>query len=203
MVKKKKGLYMDKTAITSKMREAFFSVLPIAIIVFLLCSTIIPVENGKMLSFLLGALLTVVGIGLFTLGADTAMTPIGEYVGKTVINTKKLWIILPVFFFVGIFITISEPDLAVLATQLSASIDKWLLLITVGVGVGVFLVIAILRIVLRIKFSYLIVILYLAVFTLSFFVPKELVPLSFDSGGVTTGPMSVPFIISIGNSFGK
>ncbi len=197
-MKKKKGLYVDKTAIMSKMREAFSSVLPIAVIVVLLCSTIIPVENGKMLSFLLGALLTIVGIGLFTLGADTAMTPIGEYVGKTIINTKRLWIILPVFFFVGIFVTISEPDLAVLATQLSDSIDKWLLLIAVGVGVGVFLVIAILRIVLKIKFSYLIVILYVAVFTLSFFVPKELVPLSFDSGGVTTGPMSVPFIIAIG-----
>ena len=197
-MKKKKGLYVDKTAINSKMREAFSSVLPIALIVVLLCSTLIPVENGKLLSFLLGAFLTVIGIGLFTLGADTAMTPIGEYVGKTVISSKRLWIILPAFFFVGIFITISEPDLAVLASQLSQSIGKWLLLITVGVGVGVFLVIAILRIVLRIKFSYLLVFLYATVFTLSFFVPKELVPLAFDSGGVTTGPMSVPFIIAIG-----
>ncbi len=197
-MKKKKSLYVDKTAFTSKMREAFFSVLPIALIVILLCSTLIPVKNGEMLSFLLGAFLTVVGIGLFTLGADTAMTPIGEYVGKTVINTKRLWIILPAFFLVGIFITISEPDLAVLATQLSDSINKWVLLITVGVGVGVFLVIAILRIVLKIKFSYLLVFLYIALFVLSIFVPKELVPLAFDSGGVTTGPMSVPFIIAIG-----
>ncbi len=180
------------------MKEAFSSVFPIVLIVVVLCATLIPVENGVLLSFLLGSLLTIVGIGLFTLGADTAMTPVGEYVGKTIINTKKLWIILPAFLIVGIFITISEPDLAVLATQLSESIGKWLLLITVGVGVGIFLVVAILRIVLKIKFSYLLIFLYSLTFVLSFFVPKELVPLAFDSGGVTTGPMSVPFIIAIG-----
>lgn len=195
---KKKSLYVDKTIINAKLKESFLSVFPVALIVLVLCVTLIPVENGKLLSFILGAFLTIVGIGLFTLGADTAMTPIGEYVGKTVVSSRKLWIIFPAFFLVGIFITISEPDLAVLATQLSGGIDKWLLLITVGVGVGVFLVISILRIVLKIKFSYLLIFMYLLVFALSFFVPKELVPLAFDSGGVTTGPMSVPFIIAIG-----
>ncbi len=197
-MRKRRSLYVDRTVVRAKMHEALSSVLPIALIVVLLCITLIPVENGKLLSFIVGAILTVVGIGLFTLGADTAMTPIGEYVGKTIINTKRLWIILPAFFLVGIFVTISEPDLAVLATQLSESIGKWLLLITVGVGVGVFLVVAILRIVLKIKFSHLIIFLYVLVFVLSFFVPEELVPLAFDSGGVTTGPMSVPFIIAIG-----
>ena len=195
---KKRSLYVDKTIINAKLKESFLSVFPVALIVLILCVTFIPVENGKLLSFILGAVLTIVGIGLFTLGADTAMTPIGEYVGKTVVSSRKLWIIFPAFFLVGIFITISEPDLAVLATQLSGGIDKWLLLITVGVGVGVFLVISILRIVLKIKFSYILIFMYLLVFALAFFVPKELVPLAFDSGGVTTGPMSVPFIIAIG-----
>ncbi len=195
---KKKGLYVDKTIINAKIKEAFSSIFPIFLIVLLLTVTIIPVENGLLLSFVFGAFLTIVGIGLFTLGADTAMTPIGEYVGKTVINSKKLWIIFPAFFFVGIFITISEPDLSVLATQLAGSVNNWVLLITVGVGVGVFLVVAILRIVLKIKFSYLLIFLYMLIFVLSFFVPKQFVPLAFDSGGVTTGPMSVPFIIAIG-----
>ena len=195
---KRNSLYVDKTVVNAKMRESLSSVLPVALIVILLCVTLIPVESGKLLSFILGAVLTVVGMGLFTLGADTAMTPIGEYVGKTVINTKRLWIILPIFLLVGIFITISEPDLAVLAEQLAESFGKWTLILTVGVGVGVFLVVAILRIVLKIKFSYLLILLYLTIFVLSFFVPAELVPLAFDSGGVTTGPMSVPFIIAIG-----
>ncbi len=195
---KKNSVYVDKTVVNAKMRESLSSVLPVALIVVLLCFTLIPVESDKLLSFMLGAVLTVVGMGLFTLGADTAMTPIGEYVGKTVINTKRLWIILPIFLIVGIFITISEPDLAVLAEQLAESFGKWTLIITVGVGVGVFLVVAILRIVLKIKFSYLLIFLYVTIFVLSFFVPAELVPLAFDSGGVTTGPMSVPFIIAIG-----
>ncbi len=194
-MKKKHGLYVDKNVITVKMKEALSSVLPIAVIVILLCVTLIPVENGRLLSFIIGAFLTIVGIGMFTLGAETAMTPIGEYVGKTIINTKRLWIILPAFLFVGIFITISEPDLAVLATQLSESIGKWLLLITVGVGVGVFLVVAILRIVLKVKFLYLLFFLYVSMFILSFFVPKELVPLAFDSGGVASGAMTSGFLL--------
>lgn len=197
-MKKKKRLYVDKTIISEKIREAFSSVIPISLIVFLLAITIVPVENSILLSFIIGSFFVVVGIGLFTLGADTAMTPIGEYVGKSIISTRKLWIILPAFLLVGIFITISEPDLAVLAGYLEGSIENWVLLITVGIGVGIFLVVAILRIVLRIKFSYLLIGLYTAIFVLAFFVPKEFVPLAFDSGGVTTGPMSVPFIIAIG-----
>ena len=85
---KKKSLYVDKTIINAKLKESFLSVFPVALIVLVLCVTLIPVENGKLLSFILGAFLTIVGIGLFTLGADTAMTPIGEYVGKTVVSSR-------------------------------------------------------------------------------------------------------------------
>lgn len=188
----------DKTIISQKVKEAFSSVLPITAIVLVLCFTIVPIESGTFLGFILGALLVVTGMGLFTLGADTAMTPIGEYVGTTVMSSKKLWIIIPVCFLVGVLITVSEPDLQVLATQLAQTINNWTLIITIGVGVGVFLVIAFLRIVLRIKLSILLICSYLTVFVLSFFVPETFVPLAFDSGGVTTGPMSVPFIIAIG-----
>ena len=137
-------------------------------------------------------------MGLFTLGADTAMTPIGQYVGTTVMRSKKIWIIVPVCFIVGVLITISEPDLQVLATQLSQTINNWTLVLTVGVGVGIFLAIAFLRIVLKVKLSHLLIGCYTLVFVLSIFVPESFVPLAFDSGGVTTGPMSVPFIIAIG-----
>lgn len=188
----------DKTIINEKVKEAFSSVLPITLICLVLCFFVVPIESGAFLSFLLGAFLVVVGMGVFTLGADTAMTPIGEYVGTTVMRSKKIWVIVLVCFIVGVLVTISEPDLAVLATQLEQTIDKWTLILTVGVGVGVFLVIAFLRIVLRISLSYLLIGCYSAVFVLSFFVPQTFVPLAFDSGGVTTGPMSVPFIIAIG-----
>ena len=198
MRKRVNFLRADRTIINEKVKEAFSSVLPITVIVLALCFTVIPIESGTFLAFIVGATLVVVGMGLFTLGADTAMTPIGEYVGSTVMRTKKLWIIIPICFIVGVLITVSEPDLSVLANQLSGTVNYWVLILTVGVGVGVFLVIAFLRIVLKVKLSYLLIGCYVAVFVLSFFVPQSFVPLAFDAGGVTTGPMSVPFIIAIG-----
>ncbi len=195
---KKNFLRADKTIISEKVKESFASVLPITLIVLLLCFTIVPIESGTFLAFIVGAVFVVVGMGLFTLGADTAMTPIGEYVGTTVMKTKKLWLIIPICFIVGVMITIAEPDLQVLATQLENAVNRWSLILAVGAGVGVFLVIAFLRVVLKIKMSVLLIVCYVAVFVLSFFVPQTFVPLAFDSGGVTTGPMSVPFIIAIG-----
>lgn len=197
-MKKFKIMRPDRTIIKEKVKEAYTSVLPITLIVLLLCVTVAPIESGTFLAFIIGALFVIVGMGLFTLGADTAMTPIGEYVGSTVMRSKRLWVIMPICFIVGVLITVSEPDLAVLASQLSQTINYWTLIIAVGVGVGVFLVIAVLRIVLKMKMSYLLMLCYGVVFTLAFFVPESFVPLAFDSGGVTTGPMSVPFIIAIG-----
>ena len=202
-MKKKNFIYHDKTIISSKVKESFSSVLPITFIILLLSATLTPLDSGVMLVFILGALLVVFGMGLFTLGADSAMTPIGSYVGAEVVKSKRLWIIIPVYFIVGVLITIAEPDLQVLAHELAGSFSSsYVLLITVGVGVGVFLVIAFLRIVLKIKLKYLLLIFYVAVFALAFYMSsiglEGLVPLSFDSGGVTTGPMSVPFIIAIG-----
>ncbi len=195
---KKNFLRADKTIISEKVKEAFSSVLPITLIVLLLCFTIVPIESGMFLAFVLGAVFVIVGMGLFTLGADTAMTPIGEYVGTSVMKTKKIWIIIPICFIVGVMITIAEPDLQVLGSQLENAVNPWTLILAVGAGVGVFLVVAFLRVVLKIRMSLLLVICYVAVFVLSFFVPEVFVPLAFDSGGVTTGPMSVPFIIAIG-----
>lgn len=191
-------MYTDKTVVSQKIKEAFSSVLPISIIVLILAVTVAPVDTDIMLAFLLGVVFTVVGMGLFTLGADTAMTPIGEYVGMSVVKTKKMWIIVPVFFIMGVLITVSEPDLQVLAGQLKETIPSTALILTVGVGVGFFLVVAFLRIVFKIKLKYLLVALYTIVFVLACFVPENFIPLAFDSGGVTTGPMSVPFIIAIG-----
>ena len=197
-MKGKNAFRRTKTVIYDKIKEAFSSVMPITAIVLILCATVTPMESGVFLAFVLGALLTVVGIGLFTLGADTAMTPIGEYVGSSVMRSKKIWLIVPVFFIVGVLITVSEPDLQVLAGQLSETINNRVLILTVGAGVGVFLVVAFLRILLKIKMKYVLLVLYTAVFVLAFFVPESFVPVAFDSGGVTTGPMSVPFIIAIG-----
>ncbi len=198
-MKKRKSFFReDKPFIYEKIKESFSSVLPIIFIVLILSFTIAPINSGVFLAFICGAFMVVVGIGFFTLGADIAMTPIGNYIGSNTIKTKKLWLILPIFFLVGVLITVSEPDLQVLANQLSQSIKPYILIITVGIGVGFFLVVAVLKTILNVKLSYILIVSYIAVFVMSFFVPESFVPLAFDAGGVTTGPMSVPFIIAIG-----
>ena len=186
------------TTLSIKIKESLGSVLPVVLVVLILSVAITPIESGTFLAFVLGCFAVIFGMGLFTLGADNAMTPIGQYISASIVKTKKLWIILPLVFLVGVFITVSEPDLQVLATELEGTINYYVLLATIGVGVGVFLVIAFLRIVLKIKLRYVLLALYAAVFVMAFFVPRNFVPLAFDSGGVTTGPMSVPFLIAMG-----
>ena len=186
----------NKTIVSEKIRESLSSVLPVSAIVLLLLLTFIPVPPEMLLAFVVGALLLVVGMGLFTLGAETAMSPMGEHMGSAMTRTRKLSLIVIVSFLVGVMVTVSEPDLQVLANQIS-SIPNYLLILAVGVGVGLFLVIAMLRILLKIKLKYLLLVFYSALFILAFFVPKNFLSLAFDSGGVTTGPMTVPFFVPV------
>lgn len=186
-----------RTILLEQWREALTSVLPIAAIVFVLCFTIVPVPNGVLAAYVVGALLLIAGMGLFTLGADLAMMPIGQYVGSETTKTKRFWLILLMCFLVGSMITMSEPDLQVLAEQVP-SISNGVIVGAVSVGVGAFLVVAMLRILFRIKLSYLLIGLYAVVFILAIFVPSDFLPVAFDSGGVTTGPMTVPFIMAFG-----
>ena len=187
----------QKTILIEKIKESLSSVLPVTAIVFLLLITVAPVSAPILISFIIGTVLLIVGMGLFTLGAEVSMMPMGQYVGSKMTKTKKLWLILIISLFVGVMITISEPDLTVLANQIS-SIDSWVLILSVALGVGIMLVVAMLRIVFKIKLKYLLLFFYAIVFTLMIFVPKSFMALSFDSGGVTTGPMTVPFIMALG-----
>lgn len=197
-LKRTKLLGVSGTLILDKIRESMGSVLPVGLIVLILSATVTPIENGVFLAFLLGYICVTVGMGLFTLGADTGMTSIGKYVSATVIKSKKIWLIMPIFFVVGVLITLSEPDLSVLIKQVGNTVNNLIIALAIGVGVGVFLVFAFLRIVVKVKLKLILLLSYIAVFMLLFFVPKNFVPLAFDASGVTTGPMSVPFIIAMG-----
>ena len=180
-----------------KTMEALMSVLPITGIVLLLSITVVPLENGTLVLFLTGALLLIVGMGIFQLGAEMAMTPLGQGVGSRLVKGQKLGIILLVSFLMGTIITISEPDLQVLANQV-ASIPNAVLIYTVAIGVGVFTAIAVLRILFRVSLAKMLSVFYLLLFILACFAPSEFVAVAFDAGGVTTGPMTVPFIMAIG-----
>lgn len=180
-----------------KIKDSISSVLPITIIVALVCFSVAPVSNNVMMLFFIGAVFLIFGMGFFTLGAETSMTIIGERIGANLSNSKKVWVIALISFLVGTIITIAEPDLQVLATQI-IQVPNMVLIMAVAIGVGIFLAISMLRIVFNIKLSKILMILYLAVFLLVFFVPSEFLPVAFDAGGVTTGPMTVPFIIALG-----
>ena len=187
----------------AKIKEALVSTLPITAIVYLLALTPwFDFSQTELVTFTVGSVLLVVGIGLFSLGADLAMTPMGSHVGAGLSRQKKLGLLLSVCFVLGMLITIAEPDLQVLAKQVSAVMNGTLLIYAVGVGVGAFLLVAILRIVFRKQLSVILMLFYMLLFALALMLVVNdnaaLMPLAFDSGGVTTGPITVPFIMALG-----
>ncbi len=187
----------SRSILREKWREALTSVLPITGLVFLLCFAVVPVSNDALMGFVIGAALLILGMGLFTLGTDLAMTPIGQHVGSAITRSRKLWFIALIGFVVGILITLSEPDLQVLAEQVPG-VPNMVLMVAVAIGVGLFLVVALLRIIFAVKMWYLLLGCYVLVFVLALFVPRSFLAVAFDSGGVTTGPMTVPFILALG-----
>lgn len=180
-----------------KVRESFSSVLPITAIVLVLSVVFVPIDIGAAALFLVGAMLLVIGMGFFQLGAETAMTPLGESMGVQLTRSKHIISVIVIGFFMGLLITIAEPDLQVLANQVP-SIPNMALIVTVACGVGIFLTVGILRVLFKISLSTLLLISYTALFILCLFVPNEFLAVAFDAGGVTTGPITVPFIIAMG-----
>ena len=187
----------SRKIINSKLKEAVDSVLPITLIVAVLCFFFVPVGSGLMLAFLVGAVMLILGMGLFTLGAELSMTQMGNLVGAKMTKSRRLWLILVLAFVLGVVITIAEPDLQVLAQNVPG-IDKTMLILTVSVGVGIFLTICMLRILLGISLRTLLLIFYTIVFVLAALSDPDFLSVAFDSGGVTTGPMTVPFIMALG-----
>lgn len=185
------------TKLKEKINESLSSVLPITIIVFTLSITITPMPIGTILLFMFGAAMLVVGVGFFSLGAEMSMIPMGDGIGHALIANKNKIFILLLTFAIGFIITVAEPDLTVLAHQVPAVPDN-ILIWTVAVGVGFFLIISLLRVIFKLSLKYLLIILYPLVFTLAYFSLDSFLAVAFDSGGVTTGPITVPFIMALG-----
>lgn len=181
----------------AKINESLSSVLPITGIVLLLSFTVAPMPIGTLMLFLSGAALLIIGMGFFSLGVDMAMLPLGEGIGTQITKTRRIFVAIIACFVIGAVITIAEPDLQVLAKQVP-SVPDMVLILTVAVGVGLFLIAALLRIFLKIRLSHLLIIFYALTFILAQFAPPEFIAVAFDSGGVTTGPITVPFIMALG-----
>ena len=186
-----------KQVLLEKLREAAASVLPISLIVLAICFVLVPVDTGLMLSFVLATAMLILGMGLFTLGAEMSMSKIGNYMGAKLTKSRKLGLILIVSFLLGVAITVAEPDLQVLAANVP-EIDKTVLILTVSVGVGIFLMLCMVRILFGISLRLLLIVFYVLVFLAAFLSDQGILAVAFDSGGVTTGPMTVPFIMALG-----
>ena len=186
-----------------KLKESAMSILPVAIIVLIVSFTpLFNLSRNELILFITSTILLIIGVTLFNVGAELSMTPMGEYIGTVLIKTKKFIFILLVTLFMGFLVTIAEPDLLVLSEQVKEVVDEHTFIMSVGVGVGIFLVFTLLKVIFNRQLSVILLLFYMLVFAFSALIEEvdkwELIPLAFDSGGVTTGPMTVPFIMAFG-----
>jgi hypothetical protein len=182
--------------------EVLLAVLPITLVTTILQVFVIALPTVLFLRFLIGAFLVMVGLTLFLQGVKMGLLPMGETIGAELPQKASLPIILLVAFLLGFLVTVAEPDVRVLAFQVDlvseGEVSKNILILAVALGVAVFVCMAVLRIILGVPITYLLAGGYTLVLLLSFFTPPDFVPLSFDAGGVTTGPVTVPFILALG-----
>ncbi|MFU0789529.1 DUF1538 domain-containing protein [Virgibacillus proomii] len=182
--------------------EVIQSILPITIVITILQFTLIWLPTETFLQFLIGVGMVGFGLILFLLGVNIGLLPVGEMIGSALSKTKSIWLIVIFGFLLGVVVTIAEPDVRVLSTQVdqvsNGSISKSVLILAVALGVGIFVALSMIRIVFSIPITYMLAGGYGIIFLLAAFTPTTFVPLSFDSGGVTTGPLTVPFIMALG-----
>jgi len=186
-------------ALQEKLKEAVKSILPVSLII-LLIGFILKFNIVTIISLIISTILLILGVGLFTYGADLSMIEIGKLISSGLVKTKKPVLIAIISLIVGIFITIAEPDLKVLAEQMTA-IDSNTFIFCVGLGVGLFLSLAAIRILFQISLKKILAIFYILLLLMMFISKNDIIPVAFDSGGVTTGPISVPFILAMGLGF--
>jgi len=187
----------SSSALKERFFEAFNSVVWVAVLILVLMFTFVPMPLDVVVSFALGTAFLLVGVTLFTLGADIAMKPMGDILGSFFAGKKKMWLLALMGLVLGFIVTITEPGLLVFA-ELAAGIPNSILIVSVAVGIGVFLAIGFLREVLHMSFKYILLICYSLIFIVALFVPESFLPLAFDAGGATTGSMTVPFIMALG-----
>lgn len=196
-----KGSDVLLNALVEKMKEALFSVLPITLIVILLNFTFTPLEPIMLGRFILGGLFIVIGLAVLLVGVDIGITPIGSLMGSTIVKSRKIWVIGIAGLILGFFVSVAEPDLHILASQVefvtSGIISKSAILIVVSLGIAIMLAFGLIRIVYNIPLYKILITIYLIILGLSFFTSAEFLAISFDASGATTGALTVPFILAL------
>ena len=182
--------------------EVTKAILPIVLVVIAIQIILLQSPLQNIFFFISGALMVTTGLLLFLIGVRISLLPIGELIGSELVSKGSLVILLVGAFIFGLVVTLAEPDVRVLALQVDfasgGAMNSYLLILAVAIGVAIFTTLAILRILLNVPIAYILGIGYFSVVVLSLFTPQEFVAISFDAGGVTTGPMAVPFILALG-----
>ncbi len=185
-----------------KVQEIFFSILPVTLIIVFLQLTVIKMPVEDFVNFLVGVLFVSLGLVFFLTGANFGLLPVGEMIGAALPKSKKAWFVILFGFFLGFLVTIAEPNLRVLATQIESvapgSISKNALVYSISIGIGLFVALAMAKIIFNLPVGRIVVFFYGIIFLLALKTPSEFLPIAMDAGGVTTGPLNVPFIIALG-----
>ena len=187
--------------VISKFKETVTSVLPVMAIVLVLGLTLAPIGSALIIQFIAGGVLLIAGLTIFLVGVDIGIQPIGERIGAALTSKRNLFLLLSISFVIGFFVTVAEPDIQVFGDQIHSifnAVNKMNLVYMIASGVGLFIMIGLLRTVLKLPLKILLVFFYILLFVLSYFSPSSFWGIAFDSGGATTGPMTVPFILALG-----
>ena len=187
--------------ILSKMKETAVSVLPVMAIVLFLGFTFVPLDKFLLARFIVGGLFLIIGLTIFLLGVDLGIQPMGERCGAELTKKRSLPLLLTVAFIIGFIVTAAEPDIQVFGDQVRGVfpfVNKLTITFVIAAGVGLFIMLGLLRTVLNLSLKWTFFISYSLLFALSFLAPQSFLGIAFDSGGATTGPMTVPFIMALG-----
>lgn len=183
------------------LKEISLGIVPVVILITILQFSILHVEIETYIKFLLSNIFVIFGISMFLFGVNIAFVPVGEDIGSALMEMGKMWVTLVFGFFIGFAVTLPEPAVQTLVlqiTRLDESLSNYVILLVTAFGVGIFVLISFLRFYLKIKFKYLITIGYAIVFILLFLAPPEFQSMAFDVGAVTTGSLTVPFMMALG-----
>ena len=193
--------------VLTKFKEVLFSVLPISVIVVILNFTLTPLETPVLYRFLIGACCIIIGLTVFLLGVDLGITPIGNNMGATIAKTNKIWLVGLLGLFLGFFISVAEPDLHILAGQVSTVtlglISKFSIVAVVSLGIAVLVALGLIRIVKNIPLNKMLTVIYIIIFALAIFTSPEFLAISFDASGATTGALAVPFMLALAMGISK
>jgi len=191
--------------VKDKVLEVVTAILPLVLAVVILQFAVIRMPVHIFVQFIIGAAMVMAGMVLFLLGVEIGILPMGKALGAELPRRKSLFLVIGIAFVVGFAATVAEPDVIVLTGQVDevsrGAIAGNVLIYAIAIGVGFFVAMAMLRILLNFPIAYLLAAGYIIIIILAFFTPAEFVPVAFDSGGVTTGPMAVPIILSLGLGF--